>query len=106
MTPDGHCETLDELCDYIAEHAHQIYVRARRAPDGRFESLALTEVPVAAALTFAMGWVKRDITPVRLRDLAPDAGALPAGDMPVGGARADVDVDPAPGVVPDAPDEG
>lgn len=65
MTTDGRCETVAELCDYIAGNAETIYVRGYLA--GTLASLKLSDVPASVALVFAMDWVKNMKTPSRVR---------------------------------------
>lgn len=62
---NGLPETLEEFCDYIVEHASRIYVREQI--DGKWGSFALTELPADKALSHALGFIKRDFIPHRLK---------------------------------------
>jgi hypothetical protein len=55
---------LDQLCDYIVEHADSIAVRENI--NGEWGSYYLTELPVKLALKHAMQFIKEKRMPVRV----------------------------------------
>lgn len=65
MTPDGYCETVEELCEYIVKYASSIWVRVK-VGDG-YESIQLDACSAADAIKFVCGWIKDGRTPARIR---------------------------------------
>ncbi len=63
MTPDGHCETIGELMDYIEANAERIFVRAKNA-EGRFDSIPLSQMRPTDVLTHAFRWLRAGQTPI------------------------------------------
>lgn len=49
-------ETIEELCDYVAEHCHEIAVRVEI--DGKWDSYFLDELPPDKAILHAMRFIK------------------------------------------------
>ena len=64
-------ETIADLCDYIIEHADNIFVRERvfsidYPKQGKLDNYALTELPTKSAIKHALGFIKENRIPVRL----------------------------------------
>jgi len=57
-------ETLEELCDYIAEYSDAIFVREQ--VNGKWGSYSLRELPSELALKHALRFVKEGRVPVRI----------------------------------------
>jgi hypothetical protein len=64
MNSEGLPETLPELLDYIENYADSIFVRD--AVNERWDSYALTELPVSRALYHAFRFIREGRIPVRV----------------------------------------
>ena len=64
-------QTLEELFEYILRYADDIYVRAQR--NGKWENVALSELPATEALQRAFQWVLDRHIPVRVLKTPPPA---------------------------------
>jgi hypothetical protein len=64
MTPEGYCESLGELCDYIEQHAERIYVREQIG--GKHDAYALTDLPPRLAIHYTLKFIRDGITPSRI----------------------------------------
>lgn len=59
-------QNLDEFCNYIIKYADDIYVREQKQIDGKWDSYALTELPVKKALEHVMRFIKEGRIPHRI----------------------------------------
>lgn len=69
-TPPDRPQTLAELIWYTRYYESDIYVRAQR--NGRWESLALSELSLAEWAEKLAGFLERGIIPVRVLSRAED----------------------------------
>lgn len=69
--PDKFPETVIELCDYIEKHASGIYVREKDAT-GKFDAVALTELPVKLAIQHTLRFIREGRVPVVVFDEQPN----------------------------------
>lgn len=65
MTPDGQCETMGELMQFIEEHASTIFIRAH-GPDGHMVTMRLSDAPAPDVLAYAFRWLRAGRQPVRV----------------------------------------
>jgi hypothetical protein len=63
--------SLDELLDYCAEHQDSICVRSQ--VNGKWENVALSQVPFWDAVRFVLGWYDRKHLPVHAAPEQPEA---------------------------------
>lgn len=59
-------KSIPDLCRYITMYASGIFVRVKL--DGKYQSLALTELPAAMAIEHALRFVAEGRVPVRIVD--------------------------------------
>jgi hypothetical protein len=64
MTPEGYCESLGELCDYIERYAQHIHVSENIG--GRAGEYALTELPTKLAIAHTLRIIRTGTTPARI----------------------------------------
>jgi hypothetical protein len=64
MTNEKLPQTVNELCDYIEEHAESIYVREKIGD--AWASFSLAEMDGKSAIRHAMKFIKERRTPVRV----------------------------------------